>query len=638
VNNYQLIDKPILVAGQGIGRQRHTLDAGLLADLGQREYKMDMQTTAVRAGLGVLALTMLLAAGLDGPTPRAAASSARAVEPVPPVPIQQQSPTAAAALPGFIGTVASPHPFYEPPAPRHPFMAANGSSEIHDDAYQSDTYQTPGPLGDRMQVLSTQLNGECASVTFDRSGRIVTVCVGPTGPVLVMIDAVTLATLATFPLPARQPSAAAVNIFTGFSGGGYFYLDAQDRAVIPTTTRHIYVVAEGGATGFQLVHDYDVSSVLASGDSITSALPDWSGRIWFESFSGVLGTIDPQTGAVRTRDLGEETENSFAVDEHNAVYVVSIKAQYRLHADPQGVPTVDWRSVYPNSGVHQPGQVDAGSGTTPTVQGDYVTITDNADPIDVVAYRRDNGQEVCRQPVFGKGDSADENSVIGAGTMMIVENNHGYTGPTAVEGGAVTSPGIERVDIDPGRGCHVVWINGADRVPTSVSKVSFATGLLYAYTKEDTSPSDAWYFTALDAGTGRVVYQRLAGTGLGFNNNYAPITLGPDGTAYVGVLGGLVALRDAVAPHLPPPSPPASRPGSGAPPASTPPRRPAPPPTGHPSAATTRRVPRAAVTATQPRRTLAFTGWQSAWPATGILLLVLAGPIAWRRRGRAHSA
>ena len=35
-----------------------------------------------------------------------------------------------------------------------------------------------------------------------------------------------------------------------------------------------------------------------------------------------------------------------------------------------------------------------------------------------------------------------------------------------------------------------------------------------------------------------------AATGLGFNNNYAPITLGPDGTAYLGVLGGIVAWRD----------------------------------------------------------------------------------------------
>ena len=45
------------------------------------------------------------------------------------------------------------------------------------------------------------------------------------------------------------------------------------------------------------------------------------------------------------------------------------------------------------------------------------------------------------------------------------------------------------------------------------------------------------------AGYGAMVYRRLAGTGFGFNNNYAPVTLGPDGTAYVGVLGGVVAFR-----------------------------------------------------------------------------------------------
>ena len=44
------------------------------------------------------------------------------------------------------------------------------------------------------------------------------------------------------------------------------------------------------------------------------------------------------------------------------------------------------------------------------------------------------------------------------------------------------------------------------------------------------------------------MWKQPAGDGLGFNNNYAPVTLGPDGTAYVGVLGGLVALRDRTPP------------------------------------------------------------------------------------------
>jgi hypothetical protein len=93
-----------------------------------------------------------------------------------------------------------------------------------------------------------------------------------------------------------------------------------------------------------------------------------------------------------------------------------------------------------------------------------------------------------------------------------------------------------------------------------VPKLSAANGLVYTYTKDPQpqDPSaDAWYLTALDFASGRTVYKRLAGEGLGHNNNYAPVTLGPDGTAYVGVLGGLIALRDRLAP------PGAQRPGSG---------------------------------------------------------------------------
>jgi hypothetical protein len=89
-----------------------------------------------------------------------------------------------------------------------------------------------------------------------------------------------------------------------------------------------------------------------------------------------------------------------------------------------------------------------------------------------------------------------------------------------------------------------------------VSKVSAATGLLYVYEhpaadevryesgEPATGPEDPWYLTAVDARSGRRVWSVLTGVGLGYNNNYAPITLGRDGTAFVGVLGGLLAVRD----------------------------------------------------------------------------------------------
>ena len=53
-----------------------------------------------------------------------------------------------------------------------------------------------------MERLSTFFAADCASVTFDRAGRIVTICVGVDGPRLVMLDPRTLELLAEFPLPA----------------------------------------------------------------------------------------------------------------------------------------------------------------------------------------------------------------------------------------------------------------------------------------------------------------------------------------------------------------------------------------------------------------------------------------------------
>ena len=168
--------------------------------------------------------------------------------------------------------------------------------------------------------------------------------------------------------------------------------------------------------------------------------------------------------------------------------------------------------------------------------------------MNVLVYRRGRSvpgaRRICRQPVFEKGASATDQSLIGTGRSLVVENNYGYSGPTATQQGGTTSPGLERVDLDPGGGCHSVW-RSAERAPSVVPKLSAANGLVYTYTK-DPQPqdptADAWYLTALDFRSGRTVYKRLGGEGFGHNNNYAPVTLGPDGTAYVGVLGGLIAI------------------------------------------------------------------------------------------------
>ena len=76
-----------------------------------------------------------------------------------------------------------------------------------------------------------------------------------------LLDPVTLEPLATFELPdARHP--AGLQPVPAFTGGGYFYLDQRDRAVIPTSDLHVVVIAlRNGPQGpaWAQARDYDLS-------------------------------------------------------------------------------------------------------------------------------------------------------------------------------------------------------------------------------------------------------------------------------------------------------------------------------------------------------------------------------------------
>jgi hypothetical protein len=447
--------------------------------------------------------------------------------------------------PEFVGAAATPDHVHQRWRPvQNPFMAPDPNNNLHNDAYMTDAYRRLGPLGEDTTTASTLFARECASITFDRQGRLVTVCVGLDHPVLALIDPHRLAVIAAHDLPPRQPSS---DPFTTFAGGGYFYLDNHDRAVVPTGTRHIFVLEPDGGTGFSLVEDYDLSGIIGEGDPIISALPDYKGRIWFASTAGVVGWVHPRSGKLRSRDLAEPITNSFAVDETGGVFIVTDEALYRFEAKGSKVRTV-WRRGYSNIGIKKPGQTQAGSGTTPTlIAKGKVAITNNADPMKIVVYRRGRqhgGRKICSKPVFDEGAGATDQSLIAAGRSLIAENNYGYSGLSAVEGGRTTTPGLQRIDIRKGK-CRTVW-RSDEIAPSVVPKVSLRAGLVYTYTKPaNTGTGDPWYFTALDFDTGETAYKRLVGEGLGFNNNYAPVTIGPEGTGYVGVLGGLTMIRDS---------------------------------------------------------------------------------------------
>lgn len=455
-------------------------------------------------------------------------------------------------------------PIKAEPVPQNPAMAPNGRNNMHNDAYMTDTYTWAGPNGGELVLDLGTVGGYglCPTIVFDLKGRIITVFSGVNPETkevvrrLLMIDPDSLAVLATFDLPSGGGGA------TGFGGGGYIFLNHRDQAVIPTATRQIWVIDIVGDS-FRPSASYDLNSTIGDGNaSIQSTIPDWSGRLWWVTDTGKVGYTDERSGMSWAIQLPEPQQigNSFSVDETGGVFIASDYAMYRFDVEYTGqAPRVTWRYTYDRGTYMKPGQKNFGTGTTPTLIGSgpgrsYCGITDNAEPqMHVVAYRREKDYEgnriVCQVPVFPKDRSDTENSLIGylhaggdEGTFC-VENNFGYTGTINQQTGPV-APGLAKVDFHglDSRG-HAAWENPHIVIPSVVSKLSLANGFLYTYTLEISGGVQSWYISAVDAHSGSVHWKVHCGDGLPFDNHYASLYVGPNGTVYVPVWGGILSLK-----------------------------------------------------------------------------------------------
>ena len=219
------------------------------------------------------------------------------------------------STPAFSGTPATPHPVAAPAPPRHPFMAPNGRSNLHDDAYQTDTYQGIGPLGHGITATSTMFAADCGSVTFDSQGRIVTVCVGVAGPTLRMLDPKTLDSLAEQSLPPRDPRTLA-NLVHELRRRRLL-LPRQRRTVrsSPTTTRHVHGVRrDRRRPGSRRCATSTCRASSPTASRSSARCPTGrgaSGSRRRAASSGYVGAA----GTIVSRTLGEPIGNSFAVDE-----------------------------------------------------------------------------------------------------------------------------------------------------------------------------------------------------------------------------------------------------------------------------------------------------------------------------------
>lgn len=462
----------------------------------------------------------------------------------------------------------------------NPFLAEGTNGTMHGDGGQSDTHLAAGPFGGNLEVRSRQAgNGlprQCSTFVYRRDGHPIVMCGGISGFRMVLLEPYSLRAYAYYDLPIRPSSfEAAVKRDMGImmndsSGGAYMFLDNEDRLVFANSEWVVQRLRVEGLYGldgpgpkFVVDGEWDLKPYVPHDclnwnnwfprgecDKVTTVMPDHQGRYWWTTRYGRLGTLDTKNGKVAVIRLkGEEIQNALAMDSR-AVYVLSDHAQYAFAADGAGRPVQLWRSAYDRGAKRKIGSINQGSGTTPTLLGDkWITFADNADgQINIVVLRRSDGSRICAVPVFKEGASATDNSMIGWGRSIILENNAGFKSAYEQSDWNAVAGGVVRVDVRPDEsGCDIIWTSPL-KVPSVVPKLSAATGIAYVYsfdlvTGADGKQTQDWSIVGLDFRTGRQVIKIPTGRGRKFDNNWASMSMAPNGDFYAGVTSGLVQVR-----------------------------------------------------------------------------------------------
>ncbi len=274
----------------------------------------------------------------------------------------------------------------------------------------------------------------------------------------------------------------------------------------------------------------------------------------------------------------EEIQNSFSIGP-DGVYIISNIALYKLRfndetkeieLDPKWQKTFDETGdqIYPNDGTQKKGQLNDGSGTTPTLMDDrFVIIADNdSEQINLNIYSQEDGHLVNRFKLFDKDSSACENSVVAYRNSLFIGNTFNYIDPFDFND---TPGGIDRFDYNQ----QTEKFERVENWPaehidakTATPKMSTATGVIYVYNRQEESKNghNDWQLTAIDYETGRKVFyirpefekgefndnisflMKSFSMGLKnyekkvFNNIWATYTFGPNNSIYIGAYRGFL--------------------------------------------------------------------------------------------------
>lgn len=482
---------------------------------------------------------------------------------------------------------------------KHPRMSPHSNS-LHDDCRASDVSEWAGPSSADPVIHyfknQAAFAGMCPAFAFDAQGRMLTISFSKGKAHLMAFEPRQLELIDVAPLPGRQVRVGDVllhglgGIFNDTSGGAYFFVDHEGSVVVPTVRDEIWIVTRKADGSFGQTEILPVNAALSqrtNDDKLTACLPDWSpdahgaDYYWFTTREGIIGLASRgQRRVVDTFDLraqnpaiqhdNEQIQNSFASGPKGA-FIVSNFAMYRFQRNGETIEKV-WRSGYCRLDMgrstacpynddlggrapkKKPGQIDFGSGTTPTLLGDeWVVIGDAERTVQACVYSQDTGELRGRAPLFQGRSSACENSFVGHGDTILAGNTYGYIDPFDFATKPVRSmrrkvPGYTRLDLVPGDGNpRQGWDQPRLEVMSAPPKLSQANGLVYAYSmKRHRLMQRTWSLLGIDFRTGEVVYRVpvFQSMRMQHDNAWGSMTIGPDRSIFICNWKGFLKIGD----------------------------------------------------------------------------------------------
>ncbi|WP_027010338.1 hypothetical protein [Conchiformibius kuhniae] len=407
------------------------------------------------------------------------------------------------------------------PVPFFPGLGRSGGATSHGDTLSSDTSYRRGPQGGgKLQLIS--LSAACPNLMVLSDGKVAAMCV----------DYITRKPKLTLFDQDGKKLAQTMLSSASLLGSVYAYADEKDNIVYVDANHNlnfVHIVRNGNSwalkeNSFTAIHLGRAVVAHCGGgtcDSVVALNPGSSADdVWFVTQNAVVGVANRKTRKVIYTKLSnyETVANSFSTASGDRTSIATNHNLYML-AKENGKIVVKWKQKYDRGTARKPGQLSWGTGATPTFFGtnagndEFVTITDNAQRMNLLVYRSDNGQQVCKVPLFGSDNSGTEDSSVAIGRAIVVNSTYGYPYPKYPKGAGKSVPekapfvgGMTRVDVKPdGKGCVTKWTNNVRSA--ALPKLSTADGLLY--TVERTGPSqnagalDTYKFVTVDWNTGQ---------------------------------------------------------------------------------------------------------------------------------------